>query len=75
MACPVSVAAAEQREAVIEVGGIPTQSSPNLSARFTGKYAVHGFTAPAVPIAASRARQRLQGSGWPKHFEWHALLL
>ncbi|CAI8760035.1 hypothetical protein EMIT0196P_150101 [Pseudomonas chlororaphis] len=46
---------------MIEVGGIPTQSLPNLSARFTGKYAVHGFAAPAVPIAASRARQRLQG--------------
>ncbi|CAI8732492.1 hypothetical protein EMIT0324P_150003 [Pseudomonas chlororaphis] len=61
MACPASVAAAEQREAVIEVGGIPTQSSPNLSARFTKRKAVRGFAAPAGPIAASRARQRLQG--------------
>ncbi|ETD35614.1 hypothetical protein U724_26725 [Pseudomonas chlororaphis subsp. aurantiaca PB-St2] len=61
MACPASVAAAEQREAAIEVGGIPMQSSPNLPTRFTGQYAVSDFAAPAVPVAVSQARKRLQG--------------
>ncbi len=59
-----SVAAAEQREAVIEVGGIPTQSSPNLSARVTGKYAVYGFAAPATECRPERSQPRGLGSGY-----------
>jgi len=59
MACPASVAAAEQREAAYEVGGIPTQSSPNLSARVTGKYTVCGLR----PLRC-RSQPRGLGSGY-----------